>query len=102
MPLLKAKPAAAVIDAPKQDAPTPEQTVKVAVVKAFVKKAAASETMSKADWASKDARISRQGLFQAALQSVGLLQYSKGTTLEEYLDTVEQVVERGLAFVNRA
>lgn len=64
-------------------------------------KATNSETMSKADWAAKDVRISRQGLFQAALQSTGLLQLNTGNTLADYLVLVEQAAEAGLAFVNR-
>ena len=104
MPLLKSKVAAPAVEVPKQEgvAPTLAQTALVAATKAFVKKAAASETMSKADWASKDQRISRQGLFQACLQSVGLLQLNTGNTLEDYLKLVEQAAERGLEFVNRA
>jgi len=100
MPLLKKQPAATV-EAPKQDAPTPEQETKVAAAKTFVKKAASSETMSKADWHDKDVRISRQGLFQACLQSVGLLQLNTGNTLEDYLKLVEQAADRGLEYVNR-
>ena len=100
MPLLKSK-IAAPIEAPKQDAPTPEQTATVTAVKAAVKKSAASETMSKADWADKDQRISRQGLFQACLQSVGILQLNTGNTLEDYLKLVEQAADRGLEYVNR-
>lgn len=82
--------------------PTPAQEAHVAAVKKSVGKAASSETMSKADWANKDQRISRQGLFQACLQSVGLLQLNTGNTLEDYLKLVEQAAERGLQFVNKA
>jgi hypothetical protein len=101
MPLAK-KSNVAVVEAPKTDVVTPAQEAQVAIAKASVKKAAASDTMSKADWASKDQRISRQGLFQACLQSVGLLQLNTGNTLEDYLKLVEQAAERGLQFVNRA
>jgi len=103
MPLMK-KPSAAMAEQPKQESPTPTETAQVEVVKqtiAKASKAAANETMSKADWAAKDMRISRQGLFQACLQSVGLLQLNTGNTLEDYLKIVEQAVERGLEFVNR-
>ena len=100
MPLLKSK-TTSTVEAPKQDAPTPAQTEQVAAAKTAVKKAAASETMSKADWASKDVRISRQGLFQACLQSVGLLQLNTGNTFDDYMTLVEQAAERGLAFVNK-
>ena len=101
MPLMK-KTNGAVAEAPRQDVPTPAQVAQVASVKKAVGKAAASETMSKAEWASKDVRISRQGLFQAALQSTGLLQLNTGNTLEDYLKLVEQAAERGLQFVNRS
>jgi hypothetical protein len=50
----------------------------------------------------KDHRISRQGMFQAALQSTGVLQLNTGNTLEAYLALVEQTAERGLQFANRA
>ena len=103
MPLIKKGSAAAPAAGQQtQAAPTPAQTAQVAAAKAFVKKAAVSETMSKADLASKDLRISRQGLFQACLQSVGLLQLNTGNTLEDYLKLVEQAAERGLEFVNKA
>jgi hypothetical protein len=69
--------------------------------KAGDKASAADTTMSKADWAAKDRRISRQGLFQAALQSVGLLQLNTSNTLEDYLKLVEQVADRGVEYVNK-
>ena len=49
----------------------------------------------------KDQRISRAGMFQAALQSVGILQLNTGNTLDDYIKLVEQAAERGLAFVHR-
>jgi hypothetical protein len=101
MPLLKAKVAPEVVQTITTSTPTPEQLGQVAAVKTAVKKAAASETMSKADWHDKDVRISRQGLFQACLQSVGLLQLNTGNTLEDYLKLVEQAADRGLEYVNR-
>jgi len=101
MPLLKRSPEAAMVEAPKQDAPTLAQETHVAATKKAVAKASSSETMTKADWQHKDERISRQGLFQAALQSVGLLQLNTGNTLEDYLKLIEQTCERGLEFVNK-
>jgi hypothetical protein len=105
MPLLKSKLVVAA-EAPKTittSTPTPEQLGQVAAVKKTIAKAsakAASETMSKADWHDKDVRISRQGLFQACLQSVGLLQLNTGNDLKSYLDLVKQAAEEGLKFVN--
>lgn len=48
---------------------------------------------------AKDRRISRQGLYQAALQSVGVLQFG-GRTFEEYLAQVRRVADEGLKYVN--
>lgn len=86
---------------PKQDAPTPEQLVQVAAVKKSVAKVASSETMSKSDWAAKDDRISRAGVWQACMHSVGLLQLNTGNTLEDYLKLVEQAADRGYEYVHR-
>jgi|ERR1019366_17707 hypothetical protein len=102
MPLLKSKIAAPVVEAPKQDAPTPAQVVHVAGVKKAVAKSASSETMSKADWASKDDRISRAGVWQACMHSVGLLQLNTGNTLEDYLALVEKAADTGYEYVHRA
>jgi hypothetical protein len=71
------------------------------VHKAGDRAAAKSETMTRADWDNKDRRISRQGLFQACLQSVGLLQLNTGNTLEDYLKLIEQAADRGFEYVNR-
>ena len=49
----------------------------------------------------KDIRISRSGVWQAALQSVGVLQYNLDGTLEGLLKTVEKAAENGLQFVNK-
>lgn len=106
MPLMKSKIAA--VDPAKlqnQEIATPAQLVAVSEIKKSIVKAGAKftsdTTMSKSDWADKDRRISRQGLFQACLGSVGLLQLNTGNTLEDYLKIVEQAAERGLEFVNR-
>jgi len=50
----------------------------------------------------KDKCIRRSGLFQAALQSVGVTQYSTGQTLADYLKVVRQAAEDGLRFVEGA
>jgi hypothetical protein len=45
----------------------------------------------------KDKRIGRAGMYQAALQSTGLMQYAPG--IDEYLALVIKVAEVGLKFV---
>jgi hypothetical protein len=105
MPLMKRVPEALGTVPLKTEIATPTQMMEVEAVKRTVGKAVAKATndttMSKSDWADKDRRISRQGLFQACLGSVGLLQLNTGNTLEDYLKIVEQAAERGLEFVNR-
>lgn len=65
------------------------------------KAATDDDKMSKADWAAKDRRIGRAGLYQAALQSVGVLQYSPDVrSLADYLKAVRAAAEDGLKFVN--
>lgn len=56
------------------------------------------DKMSKSDWAAKDQRISRQGLYQAALQSTAIMQYAMD--IPAYLKLVRQVAEDGLKFVS--
>ena len=58
-------------------------------------------TMSKAEWAAKDRRISRAGVWQAALQSMAGLQFNQGGTLDSFLDVVDKMADRGLQYVNR-
>jgi 3-keto-L-gulonate-6-phosphate decarboxylase len=75
---------------------------KAAAIKYPLRKAAANETMSKKDWQDKDDRISRAGVWQACMHSVGLLQLNTGNTLEDYLKLVEQAADAGYAYVHRA
>ncbi len=60
-----------------------------------------SESMSKAEWAAKDKRISRAGVWQAALQSTGLLQLNTQNTFEAYMALVDKAAEHGLQFINK-
>jgi hypothetical protein len=104
MPLLK-RGQAPVVDAPAL-VPAGIVTTSTEAPAGAVKTAAPAakadnNTMSKAEWHDKDVRISRQGLFQAALNSVGILQLNTGNTFEDYMKLVEQAADRGLAFVNR-
>lgn len=102
MPLAKSgsapvveKPAAQGVITTSTTPPADAPKTKIAAKKDY------DTTMSKSDWANKDKRISRQGLFQAALQSTGLLQLNTENTLDAYLKIIEQVAERGLAWVNK-
>jgi hypothetical protein len=59
-------------------------------------------------WERKEARdietgirIRRSGVWQAALQSVGVLQYNLDGSLEGFLAVVEKAAQAGLAFVNK-
>lgn len=103
MPLLKLGVKPAPVSSP-QEGVAPE-AVKEAVVKAATPaytggRPKTSDAMSKADWAEKDTRISRQGLYQAALQSVGAMQFGASASLEDYLLLVRKVAEDGLKFVS--
>lgn len=60
------------------------------------------DKMTKEEWAAKDRRISRAGIYQAALHSMGAVQFNPEPTLEGYLATVRKIAEAGLQFVNEA
>lgn len=105
MPLAK-RGTAPVIDKPAEiGAVTTSSVAPAAAVKTAPKQTTgsktATDTMSKAEWAAKDTRISRQGMFQAALQSVGAQQYNEKGDLEGFLSLVEKIAERGLVFVHK-
>ncbi len=55
-----------------------------------------SDTMSKEEWASKDLRISRQGVIQAAVQAVAPL-----VSLELLYPEAEKLALQMLDFVNQ-
>jgi hypothetical protein len=52
-------------------------------------------SMSKEEWASKDLRISRQGVIQAAVQAVAPI-----VALEEVYNEAEKLANQMLKFVN--
>lgn len=102
MPLAKFDPTAKVTAVQDQAAPAVEAAkVEVAVSQPKYtgrKLQTDDDKMSKADWANKDRRIGRAGLYQAALQSTGLMQYAP--TLEDYFAIVRKAAEEGLKFVH--
>lgn len=92
MPLRKANPVTV----------SPEQLeVEVAIAAVHAPKLAQPEKSHASPYHGGDAKgrqISRQGLFQAALQSPAIMQYCPD--LPSYLKMVREVAEAGLAFVN--
>lgn len=103
MPLMKRGEAPVATIPPAQGLITTSTEAPSAAIRKVVAAVAkvGSDTMSKGEWAEKDRRISRQGLFQAALNSVGLLQLNTQNTFEAYMELVTKAAEAGLAFVNR-
>jgi hypothetical protein len=104
MPLIKRAPQGTTVESPRaEQAKQPEMGLKSANPARLTshKSTADGGAMSKAEWAAKDRRISRQGLFQAALQSVGVLQLNVENTFEGYMALVEKVAEHGLTFVSK-
>ena len=97
MPLTKAK-------APETTLQNKKETTPPADV---VETRESKPTMSKEDyWRRREERdiatqnsIRRSGLWQAAIQSTGLLQYNVNGGAEEYLKLVEAAALKGLAFV---
>jgi hypothetical protein len=63
----------------------------------FQKKDAIDNSMSKAEWAAKDHRISRQGAIQAAVQALAPV-----VGLDNLLDEAVKLSEGMLNFVNKA
>lgn len=45
-------------------------------------------------------QISRAGLWQAAMQSLGVVQFNTDASLEGYLNAVEKACERGLKYIH--
>ena len=111
MPLIKKGETAVMappLSAPPVGAGTPAPSAKkLGGVREAGAKAAAP--MSKDSyWERKEARdietgvrIRRSGVWQAALQSTGLLQLNTDNTLEAFLALVEKTANAGLEFVNR-
>lgn len=64
-----------------------------------IKTVTSSDTMSKAEWADKDTRISRQGVIQAAVQAVANMGMLTGS--DELFPVAEDLANKMLAFVNQ-
>lgn len=115
MPLIKkvseqiAANAGTVVGSIPANTPTPEQLAQVAAAKKSASKPVDRGTMTKDGyWERKEARdietgirIRRSGVWQAALQSTGLLQLNTGSTLADFLALVETTANAGLAYVNK-
>jgi len=114
MPLMK-KGATATTEAPTVTVNTMEVTTQNAVVPAKrlggTRKVGDKPTqhLGKEEyWDRKEARdietgirIRRSGVWQAALQSTGLLQLNTENTLEAFLALVEKTANAGLEYVNK-
>lgn len=120
MPLLKKGPQAATppAEAAAQAAtPKPEAGAQIATLNPPLKRLGGTrkagdkpEAVMTKDgyWERKEARdietgvrIRRSGVWQAALQSTGLLQLNTGNTLSDFLALVEKAADAGLLYVNR-
>lgn len=111
MPLLKKNPSSVADAGP---APTagqvpviPAETRRLGGTRAAGAKAAAPMT-KEGYWERKEARdietgirIRRSGVWQAALQSTGLLQLNTGNTLADFLAIVEKAADAGLVYVHK-
>jgi hypothetical protein len=105
MPLLK-KGATTTAEAPATT-PTPPPAKKLGGTYKAGDKASAPMTKD-GYWERKEARdietgirIRRSGVWQAALQSTGLLQLNAENTLEAFLALVEKTANAGLEYVNK-
>jgi hypothetical protein len=112
MPLLKNKPAGQAVPPAQTAAPAPLAAAAPAAKRLGGTREAgakAAAPLSKDDyWKNREARdietgirIRRSGVWQAALQSTGLLQLNVGNTLQDFLAIVEKAADAGLEYVNR-
>jgi len=109
MPLSK-KGATATAEAPAAvvtPATTPPPAKKLGGTREAGAKASAPMTKD-GYWERKEARdietgirIRRSGVWQAALQSMGILQLNTNNTLEGFLALVEKAADAGLGYVNK-
>lgn len=95
--------------AQSQEVTSAQAEVAKTAAKARAAKAGASAPLTKESyWERKEERdietgkrIRRSGVWQAALQSMGSLQFNQGGTLDSFLDLVDKIADRGLGYVNK-